>query len=373
MDLIKFSHEIIKYNFTMEKYNDLLSYFGLLQLHNFRIKRTILKEINFNSMKGGGGDEDNNLEEFVVDKNKYIARLVHGDSTDIKGKTHTIKFVSVDDINEQTIMCAILNFDYERKIVSIQSIGDYNNCLLCANRKEEYKVGEMLMIIIINICLDKKPKIKYIELKDNSTLSCMVSDASLMLGTPPDCRSSLRSYRNQAKTYPDQDIEWKSSYQHHHSLILRIIKTLTTGEPYYCKYGFKPKTDDDIEVYNHNKKIFNKQQLLNTIKINELILNNISNEKHIKIYKKYIIPIINECDNKPVNIFIKKLFGIMRLSVPPDTAGLSSAQVLLKAGEINLDPYTKSVVCFIIEKIYIKIYDLLGYKRYLEAVFIKKL
>jgi hypothetical protein len=325
MDLIKFSHEIIKYNFTMKKYNDLLSYFGLLQLHNFRIKRTIKKEINFNSMKGGGDrDEDTNLEEFVVDKNKYIARLVHGDSTDIKGKTHTIKFVSVDDINEQSIMCAILNFDYERKIVSIQSIGDYNNCLLCANRKQDYKIGEMLMIIIINICLDKKPKIKYIELKDNSTLSCM-------------------------KTYPDQDIEWKNSYQHHHSLILRIIKTLATGEPYYCKYGFKPKTDDDIEVYNHNKKIFNKQQLLNTININELILNNISNEKHIKIYKKYIIPIINEFDNKPVNIFIKKLF------------------------EINQDPYIKSVVCFIIEKIYIKIYDLLGYKRYLEAVFIKKL
>jgi hypothetical protein len=63
MDLIKFSHEIIKYNFTMEKYNDLLSYFGLLQLHNFRIKRTIKKEIIFNSMKGGGEDENNNLEE----------------------------------------------------------------------------------------------------------------------------------------------------------------------------------------------------------------------------------------------------------------------------------------------------------------------
>ena len=327
MDLIKFSHEIIKYNFTMEKYNDLLSYFGLLQLHNFRIKRTILKEINFNSMKGGGGDEDNNLEEFVVGDNKYIARLVHGDSTDIKGKTHTIKFISVDDINEQSIMCAILNFDYERKIASIQSIGDYNNCLLCANRKEEYKVGQMLMIIIINICLEKKPKIKYIELKDNSTFRCM-------------------------KTYPDQEIEWKSSYQHHHSLILRIIKTLTTGEPYYCKYGFKPKTDYDIEVYNHNKKIFNKQQLLNTININsinKLVLKNINNEKHIKIYKKYIIPLIDECKNKPVNIFIKKLF------------------------EINPDPYTKSVVCFIIETIYINIYDLLEYKHYSKAVFIKKL
>ena len=48
-------------------------------------------------------------------------------------------------------MCAILNFDYERKIASIQSIGDYNNCLLCANRKEEYKVGQMLMIIIIKL------------------------------------------------------------------------------------------------------------------------------------------------------------------------------------------------------------------------------
>jgi hypothetical protein len=331
MDLIKFSHEIIKYNFTTKKYNDLLSYFGLLQLHNFRIKKTIKKEINFNSIIGGGSlsqapdsRRNNDLEEFIINDDKYIARLVHGDSTDIKGKTHTIKFVSVDDINEQSIMCAILNFDYTLKTASIQSVGNYNNCLLCANRSQKYKVGQMLMIIIINICLDKKPKIKYIELKDNSTLRCM-------------------------ETYPDQDIPWKNTYQHHNALLLRIIKTLTTGEPYYCKYGFKPKTDDDIDVYNHNKKIFNKQQLLNTIKINELILNNISNEKHIKIYKKYIIPIINECNNKSVNIFIRKLF------------------------EINPDIYTKSVVCFIIEKIYIKIYDLLGYKRYSEAVFIKKL
>ena len=88
---------------------------------------------------------------------------------------------------------------------------------------------------------------------------------------------------------------------------------------------------------------------MNTIDINNIITKRITDEKHIKIYKKYIIPLINDYASKPVCKFISMLF------------------------EINPDPYTKSVICYIIEQIYIDIYNAVGYQKYSNFVFIKQL
>jgi hypothetical protein len=329
MDIINFCHTLIRDNFTTDKYNDLLSFFGSLHYKNFKIKKTIIKEFTINELIGGNKSKSTqtstgNLDEFVLDKYKFIARLIHGDATDIKGHTHSIKFISVDDINESSIGCAIVNFDYDIRTAYIRSIGDYNNCILCVDRKFEYKVGQILMAIIINICYDK-PNIDYIELLDLSILNCM-------------------------KTYkPDSTIEWNKSLQTHDTLNLKVISTLIKGEPYYSKYGFEPKDDDAIIVYKHNKKVFKKGQLLNTINVDKIIRKKIIDKKYIDIYIKYIIPLIEQNNNKPVCEFIKKIF------------------------EINPDPYTKSVICYIISKIYGIIYDLLDYKTYKNALFIKSL
>jgi hypothetical protein len=220
MDIIKFSHKLIEYDYNTKKYNDLLKFIFSHQLSNFNIKKIVKKNIKLNNNLIGGGSNSNDfadlsdLEEYKINDNIYIVRLVHGDSTDIKGKTHTIKFISIDDLNEKSLFCAILNFDYELKIAYLQGIGDYINCVLCANRLNEYKVAQILMNIILHLCKEKKPKIKYIELQDNSTLKCM-------------------------KTYkPNPNLEWNNQYQNHDSMLLNILRTLQFGEPYYLKYGF---------------------------------------------------------------------------------------------------------------------------------------
>ena len=81
------------------------------------------------------------------------------------------------------------------------------------------------------------------------------------------------------------------------------------------------------------------------------IKNKIENPEYVEVYEKIIKPIvINYIDNdKTVAEFMLKLF------------------------DINTDQYTKSVICFIIEKIYLKMYKVLGYQNYQTHLFVKKL
>ncbi len=250
--------------------------------------------------------------------------MFHGEATDVKGVTHTIKFISVDDVNEKGISCATLNYDYANRTALVQSVGDFDNCVLCANRKFEYKVGQIMILILISICKDN-PNIDFIELTDNTYLACM-------------------------KTYKqDPTIEWDNTFMKHSGLNLKYISTLMKGVTYYAKYGFIPKEDYDIKVLEHNKKIFAKKKLLNTINVDQMVRSTITNKKALDIYEKYIVPSVTQLNNKPVCYFIKELFNI------------------------NPDPYTKSVVCYILEKIHYSLYDKLGYKAYGPAVFIKDL
>jgi hypothetical protein len=329
MELLSFCKRLLKNNFSVKKQNNLVAFFSFTNLKNFKIKKEIKKE--FMPMiysKTGGKNKstqtsnDGVLEEFTLGNYKFIARLIHVDATDIKGNTHTIKFISVDDINEDGIGCAIINFDYEKKTALIQSIGNYNNCVLCADRKLEYKVGQILMCIIIKLCRDKS-NIDFIELNDMSTLSCM-------------------------KTYKvTPNIEWDATYKKHCTLNLKIISTLLHGVPYYYKYGFIPTEKPDIKILEHNQKIFAKKPILYSINIDMIIKDNISDKKVLSIYKKYITPLITKLNNKPVCEFIREFMNI------------------------NPDPYKKSVLCFILCEIYCIIYDVMDYKTYKNTTFIK--
>ena len=81
---------------------------------------------------------------------------------------------------------------------------------------------------------------KKIVLTDSSTMSCM---------------STFNKEFDRNKPYvPTQ------------KLILKVIRTITHGEPYYCKYGFYPENEEDIKIYKHNRKIFNEHPKLKSIK-----------------------------------------------------------------------------------------------------------
>ncbi len=113
MNIIEFINKL-KINNNDFMSNNILFFLG--NLDKFNIKRIIQKPL-YKFIKGGsslskdsniallgngdGKGKINNLEEFIYSDTKFIVQLIHGDSTDIKGKTHTIKFVSLDDIHEK--------------------------------------------------------------------------------------------------------------------------------------------------------------------------------------------------------------------------------------------------------------------------------
>ncbi len=83
--------------------------------------------------------------------------------------------------------------------------------------------------------------------------------------------------------------------------------------------------------------------------IDTIVEDNITDKKALNIYKKYVSLIITKLNNKPVCDFIR---GFMN---------------------INPDPYTKSVLCFILCEIYGTIYDVMNYKTYKNCIFIKSI
>lgn len=73
------------------------------------------------------------------------------------------------------------------------------------------------MLMILTLCKEKK-NIKTIELTDISTFNC------------------FNTFNKK-----DEYIE-NSQYKMHDNFDLKILSTLLKGVPYYCKYGFEPKS-----------------------------------------------------------------------------------------------------------------------------------
>lgn len=206
--------------------------------------------------------------------------MIHGDSTDIKGKTHTIKFVSLDDIHENSIACVILNFDYEEKTAHIQSLGDYGNCVFCPSKNVNFKNGQILMGIVIRIC-EEKDNIDKIELTDISKFNC---------------------FNTFNKEY-EYNINQK--YHLHDNFDLSILSTLLKGVPYYYKYGFEPKYNENIKTLKHIKKILKKY--LDELK---LIFDKEMYEKYKNIITIFLVLIIEKYKNHSISEFIKKIINI---------------------------------------------------------------
>lgn len=93
--------------------------------------------------------------------------------------------------------CGILIIDEDKKDATIQSINNYKDCLICTTNKGEFKIGEILMQIMIGICANNN--VEKIGLTDNSYLECANEKIPLI-----------------------------------------YLRTLTKGMPYYSKFGFPP-------------------------------------------------------------------------------------------------------------------------------------
>ena len=149
------------------------------------------------------------------------------------------------------------------------------------------------MMMIISLCLEKKNIIQ-IELTDISKFNCL-------------------------NTYNENNEEYivNPKYKLHDNFDLMIISTIMKGQPYYSKYGFEPKYNEDKKILEHNISIFNKKIKLSEINLIKYISDNkntfdknIKIEKYETIIKNIIIPQIKKFENNSVDKFFYSILNI---------------------------------------------------------------
>ena len=124
------------------------------------------------------------------------------------------------------------------------------------------------------------------------------------------------------------------------NLRLIYLRTLTYGQPYYTKYGFRPVNKKELEIFRYNRELHKNNFNINKKDLVKILLNlNLHNDT-IKYIKNNILQLIKENNN--VSNFIKLL-------------------IKMKDNDSQL--------CIILFALYMKLYDLLGYKLYENYLF----
>lgn len=247
------------------------------------------------------------------------------DDVESVGKTkYKLKFITFDNINE----CACLTFgkkENKNTILRIDGIKSFENCIICEDNKNEFKSGDILMQVILELVKNNQEfsHIDKIELADSSQKSCY-------------------------------DIGLKLIY----------LRTMTHGIPYYAKFGFRPvlKTQyDDVFVFNRNNfklnKTMSKNDLLSIINKNKVNMSDATFNAYEKYIKKHIL------NNERINpvIFITQTIKIVDNSIAEN-----------KNNKIKIieDKNELKGLCDFIRKIYIDVYKFLGYKTYDDNLWI---
>jgi len=145
------------------------------------------KNLNFVNQQGAG------IEIFTQNKTKFKYNVEYAKPIN---KDYTHNEVRLLTLNEGNDGCALILIDKNRNEANIQSVSNYSDCIICDEPYVKYKVGAIMIQIIIHEC--KKLKIKKIILEDNSKIYFTGSSIELI-----------------------------------------FYRTMTQGTPYYSKFGFK--------------------------------------------------------------------------------------------------------------------------------------
>lgn len=149
----------------------------------------------------------------VLNGNQYyynVERYSYVDEKNVKDDRFTfIDLITIKDKYKNNIHCGSIAIDTKTKKATITSLGNSPKCLI-SNGNVEFKYGDILFQIMINIC--KKENVRQIELTDNS-------------------------YRQCGRLSLDSNLATLGSV----NLSLDFLKTMTQGFTHYYKYGFKYK------------------------------------------------------------------------------------------------------------------------------------
>lgn len=163
----------------------------LLMFNNIKTKFEIVnksqkKFLKFVNQKGG------KIKTFLNNNETFYYNVEYAKSLDTTYSHNEVYLLTVNEGNEG---CRLILIDKERNEANIQSVSNYSDCIICKNPDVKYKVGVVLIQIIIYEC--KKLKVKKITLEDNSQ-----------------------------KIFTGSSIE------------LIYYRTMAQGTPYYIKFGF---------------------------------------------------------------------------------------------------------------------------------------
>ena len=128
---------------------------------------------------------------------------------------------------------------------------------------------------------------------------------------------------------------------------LMYLRTLTKGEPYYCKFDFIPKYKEDIEIWQFNKNLFLKKPSIKKKELIKMLMNRKLDE--------------NESFDKKILSYINDIIS-PRLQ---DDNIISDVIKILMESKSYISCHLLNIVCM---KIYFKI----GYKEYINKTFILK-
>jgi hypothetical protein len=195
--------------------------------------------------KQNGGSTHSNIK---ISSNKYTFHVdeydTYGDKIFAIIKINAKINKNKDDFEEDDY-CGYMIIDENNKSATIQSLSNYSSCIKCVEKNVDFKVGDILLQIMLITAKNKG--IDNISITDNSQLTC-----------------------------------FKYNFQ------LIYLRTLTHGRPLYTKYKFIPveKINYDICVKNH--EIFNKNPTISLTRLKKII-NKYINKNKVNEYTKYVI------------------------------------------------------------------------------------
>ena len=252
--MIKLYDRLIElYKNDKSQLSSILGIFYNIKIDFQIINKSKNKKLIFKYQDGG------KIKSYNFENNNYYYNVEYAKST----KDNSINEVYLITINNGTTGCGLILIDNKTHYANIQSVADYSDCIKCDNPNIKYKVGAIMMQIMIEEC--KKLNVKKITLEDNSK-----------------------------KYFSGSSIE------------LIYYRTMAQGIPYYSKFGFKHTTPLKVRN-NQNNWLTNPTITKNKIKkiFDKDIEDNEENSKIIKLFYKIVD---KYTDNIIVSNFVINLF-----------------------------------------------------------------
>ena len=229
------------------------------KIKKYVFNKTFEYNINLSKISLNGGDP--NIEEIIKKYSDIVNIQIDKISND------EIE-VMVVNLNSQ-ITCAILIIDNKSKIATIQDLKSDISCL----KKSSKKIIKTIIKILIKIC--KKMEMKTLMLTDSAEHTCNGLQASFKLN---------------------------------------IANTLTSGEPYYYKYGFRYQLEENDKIVRRNKDIINSSRTnyINLKDLTGMIQYVLQKKSKIRDYIDDKIKFITKIYNKMIDETISKFMNYIK-------------------------------------------------------------